>query len=530
MARIERHLNAEQFATAPETPAVGEFRSILFGSVDADVGDAEQPPFFADLNLDQVVEAIVAHRGEYELKPFFHAPLRDVELIGYRHQVFRDLEADDVRAAVSAFGDEMRRVRQYLTLAQKQQYKYEKERWFLDASAVYCAAVSALRDALVGSELSSHGLLALRIYLSTYATSVGFGSLASDVRSVLDGLRHVRYTLRIKAARVTVSAYEDEPDYSVEVEETFARFRQGAVEDHLVKVPDSGSMDHVEAWIAQRVARLYPNEFRALDEFCARHRGFLDPRLATFDREVQFYLSYLEYTERLAATQLAFCYPTLSELSKQTSVEDAFDIALAAKLASERGTVVCNDFSLPPPERILVVTGPNQGGKTTFARVFGQLHYLAGLGVPVPARSARLFLPDRLFTHFEKEEDIRTLRGKLDDELVRIRDILQEATGDSIVILNEIFASTTLSDSVYLGTEVLKQLAALGCLAVCVTFVDELASLSEATVSMVATVAPDDPSTRTFKIVRRPADGRAYAWALADKYGLSYDRLKGRLR
>src|SRR6266511_1981307 len=348
MARIERHLNAEELATGPEPPAaVDEFGSILFGSVDADVGDAEQPPFFADLNLDQVVEAIVAHRGEYELKPFFHAPLRDVELIGYRHQVFRDLEADDVRATVSAFGDEMRRVRQYLTLAQKQQYKYEKERWFLDASAVYCAAVSALRDALVGSELSSHGLLALRIYLSTYATSDGFGSLASDVRSVLDGLRHVRYTLRIKAARVTVSAYEDEPDYSVEVEETFARFRQGAVEDHLVKVPDSGSMDHVEAWIAQRVARLYPNEFRALDEFCARHRGFLDPRLATFDREVQFYLSYLEYTERLAATQLSFCYPTLSELSKQTSVEDAFDIALAAKLASERGTLFATTSPCP---------------------------------------------------------------------------------------------------------------------------------------------------------------------------------------
>src|SRR6266545_5590079 len=494
MARIERHLNAEELATGPEPPAaVDEFGSILFGSVDADVGDAEQPPFFADLNLD-LVEAIVARRDEYELKPFFHTPLRDVELIGYRHEVFGDLEVDDVRAAVSAFGDEMRKVRQYLTLAQKQQYKYEKERWFLDAAAVYCAAVSALRDALVDSDLSSRGLQALRIYLSTYATFEGFSSLASDVRSVLDGLRHVRYTLRIKGARVTVSAYEDEPDYSVEVEETFARFRQGAVEDHLVKVPDSGSMDHVEAWIAQRVARLYPKEFRALDEFCARHRGFLDRRLATFDREVQFYLSYLEYTERLAATQLAFCYPTLSELSKQTSVEDAFDIALAAKLASERGTVVCNDFSLPPPERILVVTGPNQGGKTTFARVFGQLHYLAGLGVPVPARSARLFLPDRLFTHFEKEEDIRTLRGKLDDELVRIRDILQEATGDSIVILNEI------------------------------------ASLSEATVSMVATVAPDDPSTRTFKIVRRPADGRAYAWALADKYGLSYDRLKGRIR
>ena len=527
MTEIQR-LDLEPERTNPPTAAAVPFRSILFADRDVEPA-SEEPGFFGDLNLDQVVGAVVAGRDEYDLRPFFYAPLRELEAVAYRHEVFRDLEKTDVRAAVKAFAAAMQQVRRYLTLVEKQRYRYEKERWFLDAAVFYGNAVSALHEALRECELDSQGMTGWRDHLARYTTADRFTSLTGDSREVVTGLDRVRYTVRIKGARVTVSTYEDEPDYSVEVEEAFARFRQGDVESHLVKIADPGSMDHVEARIVQLVARIYAREFQALDEFCARHRGFLDSEVARFDREVQFYLAWLEHSERLAAAGLDFCYPTVSTSSKEIAVEDGFDIALATKLRGEARPVVRNDFFLRGPERILVVTGPNQGGKTTFARMVAQLHYLAGLGLPVPARSARLFLPDQVFTHFEREEDIRTLRGKLDDELVRIREILDQANGDSVVTLNETFASTTLSDALFLGTEVLKRLTELGCLAVWVTFVDELSSLNEATVSMVATVAADDPSQRTFKIVRKPADGRAYAWALADKYGLSYERLRDRI-
>jgi DNA mismatch repair protein MutS len=492
-------------------------------------GQPAEPAFFADLNLDQVFTAVADGRDEYDLTPFFRTPLRDAAAVTYRHEVFQDLERQPVAAAATEFGRRMRTVREYLAQARKLRYRYQKEFWYLDAARAYREAVSALARALDEADLAARGFIALREYLSGYAGSAAFAALTTDIERVSGALARLRYCVNIKANRVTVSRYEDEADFSADVVATFAKFARGEVKDYRGKFRSWPDMDYVEERITDQVARLFPDEFGALDGFCQRHVGFLDETVRAFDREIQFYVAYLEFIAPLKAAGLEFCYPRVSADHKETEADAAFDLALARKLVPDGGAVAGNDFRLSGPERIFVVTGPNHGGKTTFARMAGQLHYLASLGYPVPARRARLFLPDRIFTHFEREEDLATLRGKLEDELVRIKDVLDEATSASLLVMNESFASTTLHDARFIGERVLDRMTELGLLGVYVTFVDELASRNEACVSMVGTVNPDNPAERTFKIVRRPADGLAYAAAIARKYGLTYPLLKERL-
>lgn len=497
--------------------------------ISCDVDGRKAPPFLADLNLDQVLESIVAGREEYRLEPFFWTPLREVDAVHYRHEVLRDLEKQPLLQSVKAFEQAMQAMRKRLAQADTLHYQLQREWWFLDSVASYCDAVSSLAGELSRIDVKSRGFLAFRDHLKSYARSDAFTSLAAETRAVLGDLAKVKYCVHIKGSRVGVSRYDGEADYGAVVERTFAKFKQGSVNDYRVRFPTSPNVNHVEARILDLVTQLYPDAFQALNHFYSRHQDYLDEAISVFDREIQFYLSYLEFIEPLKAAGLRFCYPRVSASSKEVRVVEGFDLALANKLIHDSSSVVCNDFYLEGAERILVVTGPNQGGKTTFARMFGQLHHLASLGYPVPGKEAQLFLPDRLFAHFEREEDISTLRGKLEDELVRIRDILQQATGGSVVIMNESLTSTTLSDALLIGQKVMKELLESGLLCVWVTFVDELASLSEATVSMVTTVASDNPALRTYEIVRKPADGLAYAAAIAEKYGLTYESLKERI-
>ena len=513
-----------------QTP-VGSFESILFDRPGA--GSAAEmstePDFFADLNLDQVLRSMTVGREQYELGPLFCAPLHDVDAVQYRHEVLRDLENNDVLQPVERFAESMREMREHLSQARKLHYQLQKQAWFLDAVQIYCEAVRGLGEQLAACELMSRGFLGFREFLGAYAASERFTTLEAGTLALKGAIADIRYSVRLLGPRVTVSRYDGEPDYSAQVEEIFRKFQQGTVNNYLVDRPELAEMDHVEAHIADLVARLYPDVFGTLADYCAQQRDYLDAVIGRFDREVQFYIAYLDLIGRPRASGLSFCYPHVSARSKQIAAADTFDLALANKLVPSGAAVVTNDFCLEGPERIFVVSGPNNGGKTTFARTIGQMHYLASLGLLVPGHSARLFLPDRIYTHFEKEEDIETLRGKFEDELVRVRQILKEATGDSVIVMNESFSSTSLTDAVFVGTEIMGRILDLGCLGVYVTFLDEIASLSEATVSMVSQIATQNPAERTFKVLRKPADGIAYAWALAQKYGLSYERLMERI-
>ncbi len=188
------------------------FYGILFETPEDRAGDDTlvAPDFFVDLNCDQIVAAITAGREEYNLKPLFHACLRRVAAIEYRHEVMRDLEHAPLNERVGTFAQTMREVRDHLSRAKKLHYKEQRQAWFLDAVEIYCRSIRSFADDLARLELKSRGFLRFRDYLTSYAKSARFNALAAETGNLKSDFAAVDYCLHIKGNGFTVRKYEGE--------------------------------------------------------------------------------------------------------------------------------------------------------------------------------------------------------------------------------------------------------------------------------------------------------------------------------
>jgi DNA mismatch repair protein MutS len=492
-------------------------------------GPEQAPDYFQDLHLDRIVQFLTAGYEDYDVERFFYLPLRSAGTIEYRHEVMRDLEDDRVLSIVQQFTDGMRRMHEKRRLSKQTRSHHQKQRWSLHAIESYCSAVRELGEKLTDVKPASRALRSLREYVIAYASSDAFTELQTESIELANALSDVRYVLTIRGTSVTVNRDTGAADYSAELSETFRPFVERAARDYRFEFRDEPEMNYVEARILEGVVSLYPDVFRRLDRFCEAHQEFSDPTIVRFEREIQFYLAYLELMKRLTPFGASFTYPELSDGEGSTFGEGIFDLTAAIGQTNHGADVVRNSFSLDGKERIIILSGTQRSAKASFARAFGQLYYFAALGLPVPGTHARVMLCDAMFTYFDGGEEPSEGSNRLRDELFWSRDVLRKATPRSVVILYELFGSLGLADTAVLARGIVEKIGDLGALCLYATFLDELVASSDKTVGMVCIVPGDDPAASTYEIVRGPVQGPSRAFALATRFGLTYDRIRARI-
>jgi hypothetical protein len=216
--------------------------------------------------------------------------------------------------------------------------------------------------------------------------------------------------------------------------------------------------------------------------------------------EVAFYLGAICLAERLQELGVATCLPESAPASgRALAAEGLVDPCLALRAGV---SPVGNDVAADGID-LLLVTGANQGGKSTFLRALGVAQLLLQAGLFVPARAFRAALAPGVFSHFRREEDRTMTRGRLDEELARLRAIADDLVPGSLLLLNESFAATNEREGSEIARQVIDALTQAGVRVAFVTHLDEFARGRHAggdatTRCLVAERRPD--GTRTFRL------------------------------
>ncbi|SDJ16521.1 MutS domain V [Pseudomonas delhiensis] len=216
--------------------------------------------------------------------------------------------------------------------------------------------------------------------------------------------------------------------------------------------------------------------------------------------ELAFYIGCLNLREHLSELRGDICFADVSPAGQyRQAFEGLYDICLALNM---RRAVVGNDLA-GDDRQLFVITGANQGGKSTFLRSIGIAQLMLQCGLFVPARQLRANLCDGLYTHYKREEDASMKRGKLDEELARMSDIVDHLSPRSILLCNESFAATNEREGSEIARQVVRALAEAGVKTFFVTHLHDFAhSLYEAPPagSLFLRAERRDDGGRTFRI------------------------------
>jgi DNA mismatch repair ATPase MutS len=171
--------------------------------------------------------------------------------------------------------------------------------------------------------------------------------------------------------------------------------------------------------------------------------------------EVAFYIACLNLHAQLRQMGERTCMPVPAHAGeRKLSFRGLYDLSLALSMGQR---VVGNDLNADHRD-LVIITGPNTGGKSTFLRSLGLAHLMMQGGMFVPAESFASEVCERLFTHYKREEDITMESGKWDEELSRMSEIIGRLKANSILLCNESFASTNEREGSEIARQIVKAL------------------------------------------------------------------------
>lgn len=259
--------------------------------------------------------------------------------------------------------------------------------------------------------------------------------------------------------------------------------------------------------------------------------------LIKLSSELEFVVKATGFIEELEKTGNRLNFPSVCPMEQKVlNLKGVYNPIVAKKLNEK---MVSNDFSFDKNGMFYVLSGPNRGGKSVITCAIGLTFALCQLGLPVPACSAEISPVDGIFTHFPTDAEDTIDKGRLGEECARLYEIFDEVTEYSLVLLDESLSSTGSYEASYIASEVLSGLSLARCRGIFSTHLHELASMidginekctKDGGEKIDTLVAGIEDGERSFVIFRKSPDGKSYARDIANKYGISLEKILTKIK
>lgn len=554
-------------------PRVGDFPSLLWPGKPARV-NGNSAGFSAqaatDLDLQPVVQALSgrqATRAAFVTGVLTELPT-DPTVIAYRADVVTNLLQDvELRRRLESLLPLLTRLvreRQRAVFATEWTVGGVVER--LGDLEMYVDAALGLAAALGGTTLQAPALRALKTAIDTLVATTEFVALREELpvlREQLNGMRSITIGVNVsedlRPESATILSIEPE---KIEgrtgllgrllgretARQGITRLRGGAGTNFRAFFPPMApNVYGTENELVRDLQHLIDGVVLPVGEAIERYVSVQTRAFASLEAELSFLLNGVALIEALRAAGLPTCRPDVASSDDCICrMSGAYNVSLALRTldtASSPGasSIVTNDITFDRTHgTVWILTGPNRGGKTTYARAVGLAHLLAQAGLHVPACSARISPIDALWTHFPTLETTTPGEGRLDDEAIRLAGIFRSATPHSLILLNEVLNGTSTIEALGLAYDAVRGLRLLGARSIYVTHLHELATRVDEINSSTpgpgivgSLVAEVDQSRqhgsnghrRTFRIRPSPPLGVSYASEIAQQHGISYPQL-----
>ena len=302
----------------------------------------------------------------------------------------------------------------------------------------------------------------------------------------------------------------------------------------LASVPSADSSQDITRYMNREATHLLSFTVRNLRETLSRYLNVTITDVTDLIPEFMFYIRFADRIRKLEKKGMSFVRPVALKcepFSRKMHARGIYNIKLIDAAIKNNGTIVKNDLDFDEDKIVYILTGANRGGKTTITQAVGQLFLLSQNGIYVPGDGFEYEPVDNIFTHFPADEDKTLDLGRLGEECKRFREIFFEATGKSLILLNETFSTTSFEEGYYIAHDSVNAIADKKIRAIYNTHMHKLAfemTKDESDKNIIRSlIIRSDGEENAFKIAVSKPEGQSYAQSIAKRYGVTYESLMG---